>query len=72
MFALLALAIYAGFILDSIVALHVLGTTAADVRTARLTWGIAVGFPLILLGSWLATASPPRGVSPLAAEPASA
>ncbi len=36
------------------------------------TWGIAVGFPLILLGSWLATASPPRGVSPLAAEPASA
>ncbi len=43
MFALLALAIYAGFILDSIVALHVLGTTAADVRTARLTWGIAVG-----------------------------
>jgi drug/metabolite transporter (DMT)-like permease len=36
------------------------------------TWGIALGFPLILLGSWLATVSPPAAASPLAAEPASA
>jgi len=36
------------------------------------TWGIALGFPLILLGSWLATAPPPEGASPLAAEPAAA
>ena len=38
-----------------------------------LTTGMVVGFPLILLGSWLATASPeegePGGHSPLAAEP---
>ena len=39
-----------------------------------LTWGIVLGFPLILLGSWLATAPPPAGPahSPLAAEPPSA
>ena len=36
------------------------------------TWGIALGFPLILLGSWLATVSPPASASPLATEPASA
>jgi len=36
------------------------------------TWGIALGFPMILLGSWLATVSPPEAASPLAAEPASA
>ena len=36
------------------------------------TWGIALGFPLILLGSWLATVEPPEAASPLAAEPASA
>ena len=32
------------------------------------TWGIALGFPLILLGSWLATVAPPPADSPLAAE----
>lgn len=37
-----------------------------------VTWGIGLGFPLILAGSWLATASPPAAASPLAAEPASA
>ena len=36
------------------------------------TWGIALGFPLILLGSWLATGAPPEATSPLASEPASA
>ena len=34
------------------------------------TWGIALGFPLILVGSWLATGAPPPATSPLAAEPA--
>jgi len=33
------------------------------------TVGIAVGFPLILLGSWLATAKPARARGELAAEP---
>jgi drug/metabolite transporter (DMT)-like permease len=33
------------------------------------TWGIALGFPLILVGSWLATAPPAPAQSPLAAEP---
>jgi drug/metabolite transporter (DMT)-like permease len=39
-----------------------------------LAWGIVVGFPLILFGSWLATAPPtPVGPhSPLAAEPPAA
>lgn len=37
-----------------------------------MTWGIGLGFPLILVGSWLATAAPPAASSPLAAEPASA
>jgi hypothetical protein len=37
-----------------------------------LTWGIALGFPLILLGSWLATGAPPEATSPLASEPAAA
>ena len=37
-----------------------------------LTPGIVVGFPLILVGSWLATAPPTAGHSPLAAEPPSA
>ena len=36
------------------------------------TWGIAVGFPLILVGSWLATARPPAARSPLAVEPPAA
>ncbi len=36
------------------------------------TWGIALGFPLILVGSWLATGAPPEATSPLAAEPAAA
>ncbi len=36
------------------------------------TWGIALGFPLILVGSWLATGTPPEATSPLASEPASA
>ena len=36
------------------------------------TWGIALGFPLILLGSWLATGTPPEATSPLASEPAAA
>ena len=36
------------------------------------TWGVALGFPLILAGSWLATATPPPSASPLAREPASA
>jgi drug/metabolite transporter (DMT)-like permease len=36
------------------------------------TWGIALGFPLILVGSWLATVGPPTTASPLASEPASA
>ena len=36
-----------------------------------LTWGIALGFPLILVGSWLATGTPPEATSPLASEPAS-
>ena len=36
-----------------------------------LTWGIVVGFPLILVGSWLATAPPAPAHSPLAAEPPS-
>jgi drug/metabolite transporter (DMT)-like permease len=37
-----------------------------------LSWGIVVGFPLILVGSWLATAPPAPSYSPLAAEPPSA
>ncbi len=36
------------------------------------TWGIALGFPLILFGSWLATAAPVPAKSPLAAEPPAA
>ncbi len=36
------------------------------------TWGIALGFPLILLGSWMATSRPDGTVNPLAAEPATA
>ncbi len=38
-----------------------------------LTWGIVLGFPLILAGSWLATAAPAAvgAESPLAAEPPS-
>ena len=34
------------------------------------TWGIALGFPLILVGSWLATGARPEATSPLASEPA--
>jgi drug/metabolite transporter (DMT)-like permease len=37
-----------------------------------LSWGIVIGFPLILVGSWLATAPPAPAHSPLAAEPPSA
>ena len=33
------------------------------------TWGIALGFPLILFGSWLATGSRVPATSPLAVEP---
>ena len=36
------------------------------------TLGIALGFPLILLGSWLATGTAPEASSPLATEPAAA
>jgi drug/metabolite transporter (DMT)-like permease len=36
-----------------------------------LTWGIVIGFPLILVGSWLATAPPAPAHNPLAAEPPS-
>jgi len=36
-----------------------------------LTGGIALGFPLILVGSWLATAPPGPAHSPLASEPPS-
>jgi len=36
------------------------------------TWGIVLGFPLILFGSWLATAPPAPALSPLAAEPPAA
>jgi drug/metabolite transporter (DMT)-like permease len=35
------------------------------------TWGIAFGFPLILLGSWLATGKHESASSPLAVEPPS-
>ena len=34
------------------------------------TWGIALGFPLILFGSWLATAPPPPVDHPVGVEPA--
>ena len=34
------------------------------------TWGIALGFPLILLGSWLATATPAGSPDPASAAPA--
>ena len=34
------------------------------------TWGIALGFPLILLGSWLATATPAGSPDPAPAAPA--
>jgi membrane protease YdiL (CAAX protease family) len=40
---LLALAFYAGLVLDSTVAFRVLGTTTVEVKNAQLTWGIAVG-----------------------------
>ena len=33
------------------------------------TVGIAIGFPLILLGSWMATSTPAPETSELAAEP---
>ena len=33
------------------------------------TWGIAVGFPLILFGSWLATAPATPASRPLGVEP---
>ena len=36
-----------------------------------LTWGIVLGFPLILVGSWLATAPPAPARNPLATEPPS-
>jgi hypothetical protein len=41
--ALLGLAFYAGLLLDSVVAIRLLGTTAHDLRTSRLTWGIVAG-----------------------------
>jgi drug/metabolite transporter (DMT)-like permease len=36
------------------------------------TWGITLGLPLILFGSWLATAAPAPAHSPLATEPPAA
>ncbi|HEV8020662.1 MAG TPA: type II CAAX endopeptidase family protein [Candidatus Lustribacter sp.] len=42
-FAALALAFLAGLQLDAYVAYHLFGTTAHDVRTNTLTWGIAIG-----------------------------
>jgi len=41
--AALGVAFYAGLILDSIVAVRVLGTTAADIANGKLTWGITAG-----------------------------
>ncbi len=43
MLALLALAFYAGLLLDGYVAYGLLHTTAHDVKNAQLTWGIAIG-----------------------------
>ncbi len=40
---MLAFAFYAGLLLDSTVALRAFATTAADIKNARLTWGIAIG-----------------------------
>jgi hypothetical protein len=42
-FALLALAFYAGLVLDSTVAFRVFNTTTREIKAADLTWGIAVG-----------------------------
>jgi membrane protease YdiL (CAAX protease family) len=41
--AALGLAFYAGLILDSFVAVRLLGTTPADIAAAKLTWGITAG-----------------------------
>jgi membrane protease YdiL (CAAX protease family) len=51
--ALLALAFYAGLVLDSTVAVRLLGTTTQDIKSTHLTWGIVVGqylsyLPLLL------------------------
>jgi hypothetical protein len=43
MLALLALAFYAGLVLDSAVAFRIFGTTAGEVKAGDLTWGIAIG-----------------------------
>jgi hypothetical protein len=40
---LLAVALYAGLLLDSEVAYRIFGTTAQNVKDAQLTWGIAIG-----------------------------
>jgi membrane protease YdiL (CAAX protease family) len=42
-FAVLALAFYAGQLLDGIVAIKLLHTSLDDLRASRLTWGIAIG-----------------------------
>jgi membrane protease YdiL (CAAX protease family) len=39
----LGLAFYAGLLLDSEIAVRLLGTTAHDITAAKLTWGITVG-----------------------------
>jgi hypothetical protein len=41
--AALAVAFYAGLILDSVVAIRLLGTTPADITGSKLTWGITAG-----------------------------
>lgn len=41
--ALLAVAFYAGLLLDSEVAYRIFGTTVQNVKDAQLTWGIAIG-----------------------------
>jgi membrane protease YdiL (CAAX protease family) len=41
--ALLALAFYAGLVLDSYVAYRLLGTTVQNVKNSQLTWGLAIG-----------------------------
>jgi membrane protease YdiL (CAAX protease family) len=41
--AALGVAFYVGLILDSVVAIRLLGTTQADIAGSKLTWGITVG-----------------------------
>jgi membrane protease YdiL (CAAX protease family) len=39
----IGVAFYAGLILDSFVAIRLLGTTPGDIASAKLTWGITIG-----------------------------